>query len=51
MTSRRHQIGIISRLEPVQDWPGAKPSLWFTRARWFIAGLACAAVVAWLTMG
>lgn len=47
MNSRRHQIGIISRLEPVEDWP----SLWFTRARWFIAGIACAAVVAWLTMG
>ena len=47
MNSRRHQIGIISRL---QDWP-APPSLWFTRARWFIAGLVCAGVVAWLTMG
>lgn len=50
MNSRRHQIGIISRLEPVEDWP-EPPSLWFLRARWFIAGLACAAVVAWLTMG
>ena len=47
MTSRRHQIGIISRLEPVE----APPSLWFTRARWFAFGVVVTLVVLYLAFG